>query len=108
MFGAGDGLQVACYGTIPERRQLLDAAYGLMMLQNGVPVAYAVAAGLFESAEIAFTVFETFRDAESAHLFGRLLAVVRRLFGAEPPPINGVQIVCDTDTAGGEAIAWFE
>jgi hypothetical protein len=107
MFGAGDGLQVACYGTIPERRQLLDAAYGLMMLENGVPVGYAVASALFESAEIAFTVFETFRDAESAHLFGRLLAVARRLFGADAFVLDPFQLGHENPDALASGAWWF-
>ncbi|MEW6764547.1 MAG: DUF3047 domain-containing protein [Pseudomonadota bacterium] len=31
----------------------------------------------------------------------------RRAFGEEPPPINGVAIMTDTDDTGGSATAWY-
>ena len=36
----GRGLQFVSYGSSPERRQMLDAAYGFLMLKNGVPIGY--------------------------------------------------------------------
>ena len=41
-----EGFQLVCYGTLPERRQMIDAAYGFLMLRNGVTIGYV----LFERA----------------------------------------------------------
>ena len=31
-----EGFEFVCLGTVPERRQMLDAAYGFLLLRNGV------------------------------------------------------------------------
>ncbi len=106
MIDCGDGLQFACYGMIPERRQMLDAVYGFLMLKNGVPVGYVLVASLFQSAEIAFNVFETYRDSEAARLFGCSLAIARRLFRADTFVLDPYQMGHDNDE-GLESGAWW-
>ena len=102
----GEGLEFACLGTVPERRQLLDAAYGLLMLRNGVPVGYVLCASLYESSEVAFNVSPAFRGAEAARLYARTLAVVRHLFGAEAFMVDPYQMGHD-NTEGLESGAWW-
>src|SRR5262245_37610203 len=80
LVDCGQGLQFALIGAVPERRLLLEAVYGMLTLKNGVPVGYTLASGLFGSSEIAFNVFDTFRGAEAAAVYGRLLGSVRHLF----------------------------
>jgi hypothetical protein len=36
-----------------------------------------------------------------------IAADYRRLFGEEPPPVNGIGIMTDTDNTQGEATAWY-
>jgi hypothetical protein len=79
----GDGLRFACIGAIPERRLLLEAVYGFLTLKNGVPIGYVLASGLFRSSEIAYNVFDTFRGAEAAPVYGCVLSMARHLFGAD-------------------------
>src|SRR4029453_255545 len=55
----GEGLHPPAIGFLPERRLLLEAVYGFLMLKNGVPVGYALTSALYGSSEIAFNVFET-------------------------------------------------
>lgn len=78
----GDGLAYAFIGTVPERRLPLAAAYGFLILRNGVPVGYGQVDALLGGAEIAFNTFDTFRGGESAFLFARLLAATRALLGS--------------------------
>ena len=61
---------------------MLEAVYGFLTLKNGVPIGYVLASSLFESTEVAYNVFDTYRGAEAAPVFGRVLAMM-------PPPVRG-------------------
>jgi hypothetical protein len=88
----GEGLQFVCYGSLPQRRQMVDAAYGFLMLKNGTPIGYVLSASLFGSSEVAFNVSPAFRGAEAARLYARTLSVVRHLFGADTFMIDPYQM----------------
>lgn len=92
LVDAGDGLQFACIGTLPERRLMLESVYGFLTLKNGVPIGYVLASTLFDSTEVAYNVFETFRSGEAARVFGRVLAMCRRLFGSNSFSIDPYQL----------------
>ena len=103
----GGGLELACIGVLPERRLLLEAVYGLLMLQSGVPVGYSLASGLLGSSEIAFNVFDTFRGAEAAAVFGRVLATVRWLFGSSAFVIDPFQLGHENAEGLRSGAFWF-
>ncbi len=103
----GEGLQFACIGTRAERRQLLDAAYGFLMLKNGVTVGYVLAAALFGSAEVAFNVSPEFRGAEAAHLYARSLSVVRHLFDVDTFTVDPYQMGHDNEEGLKSGAWWF-
>ena len=63
----------------PERRLLLESMHGALTMKNGVPIGYVLFSSLFDSTEVAFNVFDTFRGAEAAHVLSRALAVGHRL-----------------------------
>ena len=107
MVECGDGLQFACIGQIPERRLLLESVYGYLTLRNGVPVGYVLSGALFGSAEVAYNVFETFRGAEAAVIFGRVLAMIRALFGADAFMIPPYQLGHENDEAIESGAWWF-
>ncbi len=65
----GYGLAFAMLGMRPERRAVLPAIYGGLTLQNGVPVGYVQVDVLGRHAELSFNTFDTFRGADSAHVF---------------------------------------
>ncbi len=103
----GNGLQFAYIGLIPERRLLLETLYGYVMLKNGVPVGYGAAAALFESAEIAYTVFDTFRGGESAFMFARALAVAKHMLNVDTFTIEPSQLGEDNDDGLRSGAWWF-
>jgi len=103
----GGGLEFACYGAAPARRQMLDAVYGFLVLRNGVPTGYVLSASLFGSTEIAYNVFETFRGMEAATTFGRALAVVRELFGADTFVLDPYQLGHDNNEGLRSGAWWF-
>ena len=43
-------LQFVLYGVVPARRFLLETMYGVLVLRNGVPVAYGAVTALFNSS----------------------------------------------------------
>ena len=107
LVDAGDGLQFACIGAIPERRLLLESVYGFLTLKNGVPIGYVLCSALFGSSEIAYNVFETYRGAEAAAVYGRVLAMVRQIFGSDSFAIDPYQIGHHNEEGIRSGAWWF-
>jgi hypothetical protein len=107
LIDCGDGLQFALIGVLPERRFLFESVYGLLTLKNGVPIGYALASALFDSSEIAYNVFETFRGGEAAYVFGRLLATCRAVFGLETFSIDPYQLGAGNEEGLDSGAWWF-
>src|SRR5439155_9308084 len=106
LVDCGGGLQFACIGAVPERRLLLESVYGFLTLKNGVPIGYVLASALFGSSEVAYNVFETWRGAESAHVYGRVLAMLHTLFGSTTFGIDPYQMGHKNEE-GQESGAWW-
>ena len=102
----GDGLAFVLVGMLPARRTLLQAVYGVLTLQNGVPIGYSQVDVLGGSAEISFNTFPTFRGGETAYTFARLLATVRHVLGASSFSIEPYQLGKGNDE-GIETGAWW-
>ena len=103
----GRGLELAAIGFLPERRLLLEAVYGFLMLKNGVPIGYALTSALYGSSEIAFNVFETFRGGEAGVVFGRVVATARTLFGSDAFAIVPYQLGDGNQEAIRSGAFWF-
>ena len=102
----GDGLQWAVIGMAPERRAPVRAAYGYLMLRNGVPVGYGQTDTLFACTDIAFNAFPAFRGGEAAFLFARLLAMCKAVFGARSFTLEPYQLGHENHE-GIESGAWW-
>lgn len=107
LVDAGGGLQFACIGAVPERRLLLESVYGFLTLKNGVPIGYVLCSALFGSSEIAYNVFETYRGAEAAPVYGRVLSMVRHLFGSDSFAIDPYQIGHHNEEGIRSGAWWF-
>ncbi|HET9581582.1 MAG TPA: hypothetical protein VFP76_02065 [Gemmatimonadota bacterium] len=103
----GDGLQFAMIGAKPAHRLVLEAVYGFLTLRNGVPVGYLLNSALFGSCELAYNVFETFRGAETARIYGRFVAAVSRLFGADHFTIDPYQLGLGNQEGLRSGAWWF-
>jgi hypothetical protein len=101
-----DGLQFAAIGLRPASRLMLDTVYGFLTLKNGVPIGYALTRSYADSTEIAYNIFDTFRGGESAHIYGRVLAMTRHLFGATVFAVEPYQLGHDNEE-GLESGAWW-
>jgi hypothetical protein len=106
LVDCGDGLEFFCVGVDVEQRLLLDAVYGILTLRNGVPIGYALFSALWRSSEVAYNVFESFRGGESAWIYGRMLAAIRAMFGADTFTIDPYQLGHHNDE-GLESGAWW-
>ncbi|MHC5064527.1 MAG: hypothetical protein ACYTG5_11210 [Planctomycetota bacterium] len=102
----GDGLQFLCVGAVPERRLMIESVYGFLTLMNGYPIGYVLCSAAFNSAEVAYNVFETFRGRGAADIYARVLAMVHRLFGVDTFAIDPYQLGHGNDE-GLESGAWW-
>ncbi|MHC4931016.1 MAG: hypothetical protein ACYTGV_02345 [Planctomycetota bacterium] len=106
MVDFGDGLQLACMGAVPERRLVLESVYGCLTLMNGVPIGYVLCSAFFNSSEVAYNVFETFRGAGAAQVYARVLATIGQLFGADTFALDPYQLG-HGNREGQESGAWW-
>jgi len=103
----GDGLGFAFLGVIPERRSLLPALYGYLMLRNGVPVGYGQVDVVGPRAAVSFNVFDSFRGAGAGLLLARLMAATRHVFGATSFSLEPYQLGQGNDEAIETGAWWF-
>lgn len=103
----GWGLGFAMVGMRPERRAILPAIYGGLTLQNGVPIGYIQVDLLGRHAELSFNTFETFRGADAAHVFARLVASVHHVFGCDSFSIEPYQLGIDNEEGIASGAWWF-
>jgi hypothetical protein len=107
VFDLGDRLELVTIGLVPERRLLLEGVYGFLTLKNGVPIGYVLNSALFGSAEMAYNVFDTYRGAEAAHIYGRIVSAVHRLFGSLSFTVYPYQLGHTNDEALQSGAWWF-
>ena len=107
LVDCGDGLEFLMIGALPGRRLLLESVYGFLTLKNGLPVGYVLTSAFFRSAELAFNVFETFRGAEAAPVYGKVLGMTRALFGVDTFTIFPYQLGEGNDEAIESGAWWF-
>jgi hypothetical protein len=72
-----------------------------------VPIGYVLSSALNNSVEVAYNVFDTWRGYEAAHIYGRLLAMMRHLFGAEAFMVPPYQLGHDNDEGLKSGAWWF-
>jgi len=103
----GAGLGFVLIGVTPERRALLAATCGYLILRNGVPIGYGEAFVTGRSAAMTFNIFASFRGAEAGYSFARTLAIVRQVFGAECFSLDPYQLGKGNDEAIASGAWWF-
>jgi hypothetical protein len=103
----GRGTRIAWLGVRPAHRLPLRAHYGYLLLKNGVPLGYGDTSLLFDWAEVAFNVFETFRRGESASSFLTLLRFLHQHLGVRAFHLSPYQIGDGNDEALDSGAFWF-
>jgi len=72
-----------------------------------VPIGYLQADLVGRSAAVSFNTFDTFRGGEAAFTFGRLLAVLRHVFGVDAFSIEPYQLGQGNDEGIDSGAWWF-
>lgn len=103
----GGGLAFVLIGIIPERRALIPATCGYLILHNGVPIGYGEAFVIGRAAVMTFNVFESFRGGEAGYTCARTLAMVRHAFGAESFSFDQYQLGKGNEEAIASGAWWF-
>jgi hypothetical protein len=103
----GDGLAFGLLGLQPQRRLMLESSYAALTMKNGLPMGYVLVSALYGSAAIAYNVFETFRGAEAARVFGRVLAMARAVFGCDTFSIDPYQLGYGNAEGLASGAWWF-
>jgi hypothetical protein len=94
-------------GLEKERRLPLRAGFAAIVVKNGVPVGYVEGLALFERIEIGFNIYYTFREGESAWIFGRVLKLLNQVLGVTSFSIDPYQLGHENPEAIDSGAFWF-
>jgi len=103
----GRGTEAFVLGVPPENRLPLRAYHAALILKNGVPVAYFEGLSIFERLESGFNLYYTFREGETAWLFGRILRLMRQLLGVTVFSIDPYQVGHENEEGIESGAFWF-
>jgi hypothetical protein len=104
---AGHGVDIYFFGVPREWRLPLRAYHAGMFFKNGVPAGYVELLSLFERAEVGFNLYYTFREGESAWLYGRLLRLFHQVLGVTCFSVDPYQIGHENAEAVDSGAFWF-
>jgi hypothetical protein len=104
---AGRGVEIYVFGLRPEWRLPLRAYHAGLFIKNGVPVGYVETLSLFDRMEVGFNIYYTFREGESAWLYGRTLRLFHQLCGATYFSVDPYQIGFHNEEAIESGAFWF-
>jgi len=107
LVDCGEGLCFAMFGVLPAQRLPLETVHAFLTLKNGVPIGYVLASAFLRSCEVAYNVFETWRGAEAAHVYGRVLAMLRALYGADSFTLDPYQLGHENEEGIASGAWWF-
>jgi hypothetical protein len=103
----GRGVEIFICGLLPQRRLPLRVYHGFLIYKNGVQVGYGDLVTFFERTELAFNHYYTFREGESAWIYGRLVRLLRHLFGVTCFSVDPYQIGFENEEAIESGAFWF-
>jgi len=107
LVDCGEGLCFAMLGVLPAQRLPLETVHAFLTLKNGVPIGYVLASAFLGSCEVAYNVFETWRGAEAAQVYGRVLGMLRALYGADSFTIDPYQLGHENEEGIASGAWWF-
>lgn len=104
---AGRGVEIFLTGLERRRRLPLRAGFAGFIVKNGVPVGYIEGLALFERIEIGYNIYYTFREGESAWIFGRVLRLLNQVLGVTSFSIDPYQLGHENEEAIESGAFWF-
>ncbi len=103
----GRGTEAFVFGVPPDHRLPLRAYHAALIFKNGVPVGYFEGLSIFERLESGFNLYYTFREGETAWLFGRILRLMRQLLGVTVFSIDPYQVGHENEEGIESGAFWF-
>ena len=104
---AGRGVLIHVWGVPPEKRLPLRVYHAAIIWKSGVPLGYFEGLSLFERMEAGFNLYYTFRDGETAWLYGRLLKTFHQLLGVTCFVLDPYQMGHHNEEAIQSGAFWF-
>lgn len=104
---AGRGIEIFLMGLERDRRLPLRAGFAGFIVKNGVPIGYIEGLAFFERIEIGFNIYYTFREGESAWIFGRVLRLLEQVYGVTSFSIDPYQLGHENPEAIDSGAFWF-
>ena len=102
----GRGMDFYFFGVAKNRRLIRDY-HGGMYFKNGVPIGYVELMSANGVMEVGFNLYYTFREAETAWLYARLLKIFHERLHATHFTIDPYQIGHENDEAIESGAFWF-
>ena len=103
----GRGVDLFVISLPANARLPLRAYHAAMIFKNQVPIGYFEGLSLFERMESGFNLYYTFREGETAWLYARTLAVMRRLLGVTTFVLDPYQIGFENKEGIESGAFWF-
>ena len=103
----GRGVELFMIGVSPGLRLPLRAYHAAMIFKNGVPLGYFEGLSLFERMESGFNLYYSFRDGETAWIYGRTLNIFRHLLGVTAFSLDRYQIGYENEEGIESGAFWF-
>ncbi|MHC5063797.1 MAG: hypothetical protein ACYTG5_07470 [Planctomycetota bacterium] len=82
LCNCGRGLQVALIGVVPAYRDPLECHYCVLIVKNGVPVAYGPATVWLGCCELGLNLFPEFRGGEIRFIYPQFMRAIHQVLGA--------------------------
>jgi hypothetical protein len=105
--GIGRGVDLFFMGVPPSERLPLRAYHAAFIFKNGVPVGYFEGLSICERLESGFNFYYTFREGETAWIYAKTLAILRRLLGVTVFTIDPYQIGHENEEGIESGAFWF-
>lgn len=103
----GRGVDYFFFGVEPRWKLPLREYHGGMFFKNGVPVGYFEGLAIEERMEAGFNLYYTFREGETAWLYGQILKLYRDRAGATCYSIDPYQLGHENEEAIDSGAFWF-
>ena len=103
----GRGVEVYVSGVLPEHRLPVRTYHAGMFFKNGVPIGYIETLAFRRQMEVGFNLYYTFREGETAWLYGRLLRLFQQLVGVTLFTVDPYQLGLHNEEAIESGAFWF-
>ena len=103
----GRGVEVYVSGVLPEHRLPVRTYHAGMFFKNAVPIGYIETLTFRRQMEVGFNLYYTFREGETAWLYGRLLRLFQQLVGVTLFIVDPYQLGLHNEEAIESGAFWF-